>query len=101
MASIPVTGAGAAVAALVAGGHAELGVSGLASARSMLQGGQVKFLASISDGRAASPYDKFPTLQELGYNASWESTNAIIAPPNLPKNIASILIAAIEKAATK
>ena len=99
MASIPVTGAGAAVAALVAGGHAELGVSGLASARSMLQGGQVKFLASISDGRAASPYDKFPTLQELGYNASWESTNAIIAPPNLPKNIASILIAAIEKAA--
>ena len=99
MASIPVTGSGAAVAALVAGGHAELGVSGLASARSMLQGGQVKFLASISDNRAAAPYDKYPTLQELGYNASWESTSAIIAPPNLPKNISLILTSAIEKAA--
>jgi tripartite-type tricarboxylate transporter receptor subunit TctC len=99
MTTIPVTGAGAAVAALVAGGHAELGVSGLASARSLLQGGQVKFLAPISDGRASSPYEKYPTLQELGYNASWESTNAIVGPPNLPKNVVTVLTKAIEQAA--
>ena len=99
MTTIPVTGAGAAVAALVGGGHAELGVSGLASARSMLQGGQVKFIAPISEGRASAPYDKYPTLKELGYNASWESTNAIVAPPNLPKEISTILTNAIEKAA--
>ena len=99
MATIPVTGAGAAVAALVAGGHAELGVSGLASARSLLQGGQVKFLAPISDGRASAPYEKFPTLQELGYNASWESTNAIVGPPNLPKNVVAVLSKAVEQAA--
>ena len=99
MTTIPVTGAGAAVAALVAGGHAELGVSGLASARSLLQGGQVKFLAPISDGRASAPYDKYPTLQELGYNASWESTNAIVGPPNMPKNVVAVLTKAIEQAA--
>jgi tripartite-type tricarboxylate transporter receptor subunit TctC len=99
MAGIPVTGAGAAVATLVAGGHAELGVSGLASARPMLQGGQVRFIAPIAEGRASAPYDKFPTLRELGFNASWESTNAIIGPPNLPKDVTTTLVAAIEKAA--
>lgn len=99
MTGVPVTGAGAAVATLVAGGHAELGVSGMASARPMLQGGQVRFIAPIADGRASAPYDKFPTLKELGYNASWESTNAIIGPPNLPKDVTATLVAAIEKAA--
>lgn len=99
MTGVPVTGAGAAVATLVAGGHAELGVSGMASARPMLQGGQVRFIAPIADGRASAPYDKFPTLKELGFNASWESTNAIIGPPNLPKDVTATLVSAIEKAA--
>ncbi|MEI7531379.1 MAG: tripartite tricarboxylate transporter substrate binding protein [Betaproteobacteria bacterium] len=99
MASIPVTGAGAAVAVLVGGGHAELGVAGLGSAKAMLDGGQVKFLASLSDNRAPPPYDKLPTVKELGYPVSWESTNVIIGPPNMPKEITLKLTKAIEQAA--
>jgi tripartite-type tricarboxylate transporter receptor subunit TctC len=99
MASIPVTGAGANVALLVAGGHAEVGVAGLASSRALLDGGQVRFLASLSQNRAPPPYDKLPTVKELGYPVSWESTNIVIGPPNLPKEIVSKIASAIEQAA--
>ena len=99
MASIPVTGAGANVALLVAGGHAEVGVAGLASSRALLDGGQVRFLASLSENRAPPPYDKLPTVKELGYPVSWESTNIVIGPPNLPKEIVSKIASAIEQAA--
>lgn len=99
MVSIPVTGAGANVALLVAGGHAEMGVAGLASSKALLDGGQVRFLAALSENRAPPPYDKLPTVKELGYPVSWESTNIIIGPPNLPKDIANRIAAAIEQAA--
>jgi tripartite-type tricarboxylate transporter receptor subunit TctC len=99
MASIPTTGAGAATALMVGGGHAELGVAGLGSAKALLDGGQVKFLASLSENRAPPPYDKFPTVKELGYPVSWESTNIIIGPPGLPKEVVERLSKAIEQAA--
>ncbi|MEI7427223.1 MAG: tripartite tricarboxylate transporter substrate binding protein [Betaproteobacteria bacterium] len=98
MASIPVTGAGANVALLVAGGHAEVGVAGLASARALLEGGQVRFLASLSENRAPPPYDKFPTVKELGYPVSWESTNIVMGPPNIPKEIVAKIASALEQA---
>jgi tripartite-type tricarboxylate transporter receptor subunit TctC len=99
MASIPTTGAGAATALMVGGGHAELGVAGLGSAKALLDGGQVKFLASLSENRAPPPYDKLPTIKELGYPVSWESTNIIIGPPGLPKEVIDRLSKAIEQAA--
>jgi tripartite-type tricarboxylate transporter receptor subunit TctC len=99
MTSIPVTGAGANVTLLVAGGHAEVGVAGLASSRTLLEGGQVRFLASLSENRAPPPYDKLPTIKELGYPVSWESTNIVIGPPNIPKEIAAKIASAIEQAA--
>jgi tripartite-type tricarboxylate transporter receptor subunit TctC len=96
--TIPQPGAGAMTIAQVAGGHAELGVAALGSAKSMIEAGQIKFLATLGDARAPAPYDKIPTLKELGYNVSWESTNFLMAPPKLSKDVASILIPAIEKA---
>jgi tripartite-type tricarboxylate transporter receptor subunit TctC len=99
MASIPVTGAGAAVALLVGGGHAELGVAGLGSARALLEGGQVRFLASLAETAPPPPYEKMPTMKELGYPVTWESLNIIIAPSGLPKDIANKLSKAIEQAA--
>jgi len=99
MASIPTTGAGAATALMVGGGHAELGVAGLGSAKALLDGGQVKFLASLSENRAPPPYDKLPTVKELGYPVSWESTNIIIGPSGLPKEVVERLSKAIEQAA--
>jgi len=97
MASIPVTGSGANVALLVAGGHAEVGVAGLASARALLEGGQIRFLASLAENRSPPPYDKFPTLKELGYPVVWESTNVVIGPPNIPKEIVAKVTGAIEQ----
>jgi len=96
--TIPTPGAGALVTAQVAGGHAELGVAALASAKGMIESGQVKFLATLGDGRAPAPYDKIPTVRELGYDVSWESSNFVMGPPKLPKEIATVLANAVEKA---
>ncbi|MBI4204946.1 MAG: tripartite tricarboxylate transporter substrate binding protein [Betaproteobacteria bacterium] len=97
--TIPQPGAGAMTVAQVAGGHAELGVAALGSAKSMVESGQVKFLATLGEGRAPAPYDKIPTVRELGYDVSWESTNFVMGPPKLPKEIVTVLVNAIEKAA--
>jgi tripartite-type tricarboxylate transporter receptor subunit TctC len=97
--AIPQPGAGALTVAQVAGGHAELGVAALGSAKSMVDSGQVKFLATLGAGRAPAPYDKVPTVKELGYDVSWESTNFVMGPPKMPKAIVAILVNAIEKAA--
>ena len=96
--TIPQPGAGAMTIAQVAGGHAELGVAALGSAKSMIDAGQIKFLATLGDARAPAPYDKYPTLKELGYNVSWESTNFVMGPPKLPKEVVAVLVPAIEKA---
>ena len=65
----------------------------------MVESGQVKFLATLGDGRAPAPYDKIPTVRELGYDVSWESSNFVMGPPKLPKEIVTILANAVEKAA--
>jgi tripartite-type tricarboxylate transporter receptor subunit TctC len=96
--SIPQPGAGALVVAQVAGGHAELGVAAMGSAKSMVESGQIKFLATLGDARAPTPYDKLPTVRELGYDVSWESSNFVMGPPKLPQEIVTILVNAIEKA---
>ena len=83
--SIPQPGAGAMTVAQVAGGHAEVGVAAMGSAKSMVDSGQVKFLATLGDGRAPAPYDKYPTVRELGYDVSWESTNFLMGPKNMPR----------------
>jgi tripartite-type tricarboxylate transporter receptor subunit TctC len=97
--TIPQPGAGAMTVAQVAGGHAELGVAALGSAKSMVDAGQVKFLATLGDARAPAPYDKIPTAKELGYDVSWESTNFLMGPPKMSKEIVDALVDAIEKAA--
>jgi tripartite-type tricarboxylate transporter receptor subunit TctC len=96
--TIPQPGTGAMTVAQVAGGHAELGVAALGSAKSMIDAGQIKFLATLGEARAPTPYDKYPTLKELGYNVSWESTNFVMGPPKLPKEVVAVLVPAFEKA---
>ena len=96
--TIPQPGAGAMTVAQVAGGHAELGVAALGSAKGMVESGQVRFLATLGDARAPAPYDKIPTVKELGYDVSWESTNFLMGPPKMPKEIVAVLVSAIEKA---
>ncbi len=96
--TIPQAGAGAMVVAQVAGGHTDLGVTALGAAKSMIEGDQVRFLATLGEQRAAAPYDQIPTVKELGYAVSWESTNFMMGPPKMPKDVVDILVKAIEKA---
>jgi len=95
--TIPQAGTGAVTTAQVAGGHQDLGVVALGSAKSMIEGGQVRFLATLGEARAPAPYDKIPTVKELGYNVSWESTNFMMGPPKLPKEIVTLLVNTFEK----
>ncbi len=95
--TIPQAGTGAITTAQVAGGHAELGVVALGSGKSMIEGGQVKFLATLGEARAPAPYDKVPTVKELGYDVSWESTNFLMGPPKMPKEIVTLLVNTFEK----
>ena len=97
--TIPQPGTGAMTVAQVAGGHAELGVAALGSAKSMIEAGQVRFLATLGEARAPAPYDKIPTAKELGYDVVWESTNFVMGPPKLPNEVVQTLAAAVEKAA--
>lgn len=96
--TIPQAGAAAFVAAQVAGGHTDLGILGLGTAKGMVQGGQVRFLATLGEARAPAPYDNVPTVKELGYEMSIESTNVMVGPPNMPKDVVDILSNAIYKA---
>ena len=96
--TIPQAGAGAMVVAQVAGGHAELGVAALGSAKSMIEGGQVRYLATLGEQRAPAPYDTIPTVKELGYEVSWESTNFMMGPPKMRKEAVEILVSAVKKA---
>lgn len=96
--TIPQAGAGAVTVAQVAGGHTDLGVVALGSGKAMIEGGQVRFLATLGEKRAAAPYDQIPTVKELGYDVSWESTNFFIGPPKMPKHVTDILVKAIQTA---
>jgi tripartite-type tricarboxylate transporter receptor subunit TctC len=95
---VPQPGVGAMTTAQVAGGHADIGVVAVGSAKAMLEAGQVKFLASLGAQRPGPPYEKFPTVKELGWDAVWESTNGLFAPPKFPKAYADILIPLIKNA---
>ena len=96
--TIPQPGAGAVTVAQVAGGHTDLGVVALGSGKAMIEGGQVRFLATLGEKRAPAPYDMIPTVKELGYDASWESTNFLMGPPNMPKSVVDVLVKAVHTA---
>jgi len=95
---IPQPGTGAMSMAQVAGGHTDLAVVGLGAAKSMVEGGQVRLLVSLGEERSPAPYDNIPTMKELGYEVSYESTNFAMGPPKLPKDVVDILVKAIKEA---
>ncbi|MCX5913809.1 MAG: tripartite tricarboxylate transporter substrate binding protein [Deltaproteobacteria bacterium] len=95
---IPQPGAGALSMAQVAGGHTDLACVGLGSAKALLDSGQVRLLVNLGEERAAAPYDKIPTMKELGFDVGYESTNFAMGPPRMPKDVVEILVKAIKQA---
>ena len=57
----------AVVIAQLAGGHTDVGVSGLASAASQIAAGNLNFLATFGQERLPGKYGNVPTLIESGY----------------------------------
>jgi len=96
---IPQPGAGAFAIAQVSGGHTDLAVLALGAAKPQIEAGNVRFLAVYGSKRALPPYDNVPTFKDLGYDIFWESTQTVIAPPKMPKDIAEKLAKAFETAA--
>jgi tripartite-type tricarboxylate transporter receptor subunit TctC len=95
---IPQPGAGALSMAQVAGGHTDLACVGLGSAKSMVDSGQVRLLVNLGEERSPAPYDKTPTMKELGFDVGYESTNFAMGPPRLAKDAYEILVKAIQQA---
>jgi len=95
---IPQPGAGALSMAQVAGGHTDLACVGLGAAKALLDSGQVRLLVNLGEERAAAPYDKIPTMKELGYDVGYESTNFAMGPPRMPKDVVEILVKSIKQA---
>jgi tripartite-type tricarboxylate transporter receptor subunit TctC len=96
--AIPITGSGAMGVAQTAGGHMDVCIVALGAAKSLIEGGQLRLLATLGEQRLWPPYDKVPTIKELGYDMSYESPNFAMGPPNLPPAIRDKLVPAIKKA---
>jgi tripartite-type tricarboxylate transporter receptor subunit TctC len=96
--AIPITGSGAMGVAQTAGGHMDVCIVALGAAKSMLDGGQLRLLATLGEERLWPPYDKVPTVKELGYDVVYESPNFAMGPANLPPAILDRLVPAVKKA---
>ena len=97
--AIPQEGAGGITIAQVAGGHTELAVMGLGSAKSQIEAGNVRILAVLGTKRLPGKHSSVPILRELGYDVSWESFGMVIGPGKIPKDIFNKLAKAFEGAA--
>ena len=93
---IPQEGAGGFATAQVAGGHTDLGVSFLASAKPQIEAGNIRLLAVFGSRRAPGKYADIPALKEIGYDVPVASPNAILGPPKMPKEVTHKLISAFE-----
>jgi tripartite-type tricarboxylate transporter receptor subunit TctC len=97
---IPQEGSGAFVTAQVAGGHTDLGVTEVSSAKPQIEAGNIVPLAVIGPQRLSGELGHVPTWKEVGYDISLTSFVSIIAPPKMQKEVTEILVRTIKTAAT-
>jgi tripartite-type tricarboxylate transporter receptor subunit TctC len=97
---IPQPGTGAFAMAQVAGGHTDLAVVALATSKGQIDSGLVRFVA-VFGSKKAPGYETVPTMKDLGYNVSWESTQILIGPPKMPKDVVDKIVKAFEIASNE
>ena len=97
--AIPQEGAGGITVAQVAGGHTDLAVLGVGSAKSQIEAGNLLPIAVLGTKRLPGNLSQVPTMKEAGYDVSWESFGVVIGPPKIPKDIFDKLAQAFEVAA--
>lgn len=96
---LPQPGGGGISVVQAAGGHADIAVIALGAAHSQLEAGNVKALAVFARERFPGKYNYVPTLKEAGCDVTWYSTQVVLAPRNLPKDITERLVKTFEEAA--
>ncbi|MEI9476896.1 MAG: tripartite tricarboxylate transporter substrate binding protein [Deltaproteobacteria bacterium] len=97
--AIPQEGAGGVTVAQVAGGHTDLAVLGVGSAKSQIEAGNLIPIAVLGTKRLPGNLNNVPTCKETGYDVSWESFGVVIGPPKIPKDVFDKLAQAFEVAA--
>jgi tripartite-type tricarboxylate transporter receptor subunit TctC len=97
--AIPQEGAGGITVAQVAGGHTDLAVLGVGSAKSQIEAGNLLPIAVLGTKRLPGNLSSVPTMKEVGYDVSWESFGIVIGPLKIPKDISDKLVHAFEVAA--
>jgi len=95
---VPQAGSGASTAIQVAGGHADIGIGDIASAKSQIVAGNIKVLAMLASDRVPE-YPNVPTMKELGYNVAVYSSHLCLGPPKIPKEIHEKLLSVFKTAA--
>jgi tripartite-type tricarboxylate transporter receptor subunit TctC len=89
---------GTEAAVAVAGGHTKSGVGNVVSLKQMVDEKKIRILAVIGKDRHAN-YPDVPTAIESGYEgAAMDVCVGVVAPPNLPSDIAKVLEDALSKA---
>lgn len=96
---LPQPGGGGISVIQAAGGHADIAVIALGAAHSQLEAGNIKALAVFATNRFPGKYNYVPTLKEAGCDVTWYSTQVVMAPRNLPKDINERLVKTFEEAA--
>jgi tripartite-type tricarboxylate transporter receptor subunit TctC len=87
--SVPFTGSGPTVSAVV-GGHVDFGSVPIGAAASLVEAGDLKALAISSAERFPSAKE-IPTFRELGYDITLDSLKGLAAPAGTPKDRIAIL----------
>ncbi len=99
--NIPQEGSGAVVIAQLAGGHTDVGVSGLATAMSQIDAGNLHLIATFGRERIPGKFSHVPTVLESGFDVVWDSPNFIVGPPRMPRPVVEKLMKAIEAEANR
>jgi tripartite-type tricarboxylate transporter receptor subunit TctC len=92
---VPYQGGGPAVAALL-GGQIDALASGPAAAIGQIKAGKMRALAVWGDKRLASMPD-VPSVQELGYDATFYIWSGLFAPAATPAPITTVLRDAVKR----
>ena len=79
---VPFEGGGEAQIALL-GGHIQAYSGDISEVQGLLEGGQLRVLAVMSDERLPSPFDSVPTAKEQGFSLSWPILRGYYTGPDV------------------
>lgn len=95
---IPYAAGAAPMLTALAGGEIEVATCSAAEATSMLESGEVRILAVMSEERLPF-FPDIPTCKEEGYDVTFSTWRGIMAPKDTPDDIAAVLEEAVKEAA--